>query len=187
MADPVTCVDAVLSALGAHLKANMPSLQQVLLDFPDAGTVLKMPSLTIFSGASPAFMPLDPYPLEQGDTVNHRALVKRVVGEYDLNLQLDLWCPNKLTRSKLWEEFFKAFNPEVSPMGLSLQLMDYHEIWCRYDLTGYDLGDSEESSQSGQWRARINVLANTRAVIEKTEFVIETIENTLETPDNIDA
>jgi hypothetical protein len=177
-------VKSILEALGKSLKAAMPSLQAVGYEFPAPNVGLKYPSLTILAG-NPVFTPLDPYLLEQSDTEGHKASVARVVGSYDLTLQLDLWCRDKVERANLWEEFFAAINPEITPMGLSLQLDGYYGIWCRYDLTGYALDDSEVSSQRGEWRARINVLANTRAVLEKTEFVIDTIENNLTTPDTI--
>jgi hypothetical protein len=101
----VTAVKALMEALGKHLKANMPSLQAVDYEFPAASVSLKYPCLTIIAG-NPEFTPLDPYLQLQGVTEQHKANVKRVVGSLDLNLQLDLWCRDKVERFNLWEEFF---------------------------------------------------------------------------------
>jgi hypothetical protein len=129
-----TAVKAIIEALGAHLKANMPSLAQVLFDFPGANLALKYPSLTIISG-NPDFQPLDPYLLSQGATARHKASVKRVVGELDLSMQLDLWCRDKVERYNLWEEFFQAFNPEITPMGLEPSALEIsrHLVPVRFD------------------------------------------------------
>jgi hypothetical protein len=180
-----SCVQAVIEALGVHLKAGMPSLEQVLYEFPAANLLLKYPSLSITIG-EPQFMATDPYLLSSGDIVNNKALVKRIVGQYDFQLQLDLWCRSKPERFKMYEEFFSAFNAEIIPMGLSLQLSKYHGVWCRYDMIGYIPVEDEAASQRGEWRARINLLANTRAVREKSEFIIDTIENNLTTPNTIE-
>lgn len=179
-----SCVQAVIEALAAHLKAGMPGLTGVLTEFPAANMELKYPSISITIG-EPEFVPTDPYLLSQGAAVQNKALVKRIVGQYNFQLQLDLWCRSKPERFKVYEEFFAAFNEEISPMGLSLQLSKYHGVWCRYDMIGYVPIEDEAAAQRGEWRAKINLLANTRAVIEKTEFMIETIENNLTTPDNI--
>lgn len=180
-----TAVKALIEALGVYLKANMPSLEKVIYEFPAPNVTLKYPCLSILV-VKPDYMPLTPYFLSSEDQgVPHQKLIKRVVGEWDVRLQLDLWCGDKIERFNMWEEFFQAFNPDINPMGLSLQLDAYHGIWCRYDLTGYDTEDAEVASQRGEWRARINILSNTRAVLERTEYVIDTIENNLTTPDNI--
>lgn len=184
MSNP-SCVKAVLESLGTYLKANMPSLSQVIYEFPAANVQLRYPSFSIIAG-NPKFTPLSPFKLSQGETEEHQASVKWIVGAYDLNLQLDLWCRDKVERFSVYEEFFQAFNKDIVPMGLSLSLTNYHNVWCRYELNGYDLADSEMASQRAEWRARINVMANTRAVIQKTEFIIENTEINLTTPDKIE-
>lgn len=178
---------AVIEALGTHLKTSIPALEQVIYDFPAANIQLKYPSLSIISG-NPQFLPeCGPYILDQDDTgTNHKAKVRRVVGTYEFNLQLDFWCRDKVERNKIYDAFFQAFNPEVDPMGLNLQLSRYHDIWCRFDQTGYRYEDSEISSQRGEWRVIVTLLAQCRAVLEKEEFIIETIENNLTTPDTIE-
>jgi hypothetical protein len=165
----------------------MPSLSQVVYDFPAANVPLSMPSLSLFASA-PEYTPLDPYPLSSSEVDDEptQRVLKYVVGMYDVPLQLDLWCRDKVERSNLLEEFMDAINPIIIPGGVSLQLTGYHGVWCRYDLTGFQQDDGEASSQRGEWRVRINVLANTRAVKSRTEFVMKEFETNLETPDTIE-
>jgi len=186
MADHVT--KAVIEALGAHLKEQIRSLNQVIYDFPAPNLSLKYPSLSIISG-NPTFTPeANAYILEQGDTdpSSKKANIVKIVGTYDFKLQLDFWCRDKQERFKIYDEFFMAFHQEVEPMGLSLKLSKYHDVWCRFDQTGYEYEDSDISSQRAEWRVIINLTAQCRAALEKSEFIMETIENNLTTPQTID-
>lgn len=180
-----TAVKAMIEALGVHLRANMPSLAQVIYDFPAPNVKLLYPSVSLIS-PNPLFTPTDPYILEQGSIVRNKATVAYVVGTWETSLQIDLWARDKVERSNLLEEFFLAINPEIKPMGLSLQLSKYHDIWARFDMTGNSLEDSEVSSQRAEWRAKINVLANTRAILEKSEYVMSEFTTTLTLPNVID-
>jgi hypothetical protein len=177
-------VKSVLENLGKYLKSSIPAIVQVTYEWPAPNVQLKYPSLSIISG-DPQFTPGMVRELSRGTISGHKSNVKSIIGEYDFNLQLDFWCRDKVERSTLYEEFFWSFNPDSSAGGLSLQMADYHGIWCRYDLTGYKLSDAESSSQRAEWRLMINILANTSAVREKAEFVMETIENDLNFPDTI--
>jgi hypothetical protein len=179
---------ALMEALGTYLKGEIRSLKQVLYDFPAPNVVLQYPSLSIISG-NPEFAPeSNPYILEQGEmnAATKKADVDRVVGTYEFKLQLDFWCRDKVERFKIYDEFFKAFHREVDPMGLNLQLSKYYDVWCRYDQIGYQNEDSEISSQRAEWRVIINVLAQCKAVLGKSEFIMETIVNTLTTPNTIE-
>lgn len=180
----VSCVKSIIENLGAYLLENMEDLNQVLYEFPAANVNLKYPSLSIVPG-NPQFTPTAPYLLSQGPVVDHQTTIKTIMGSYDLNLQLDLWTRDKIERFKLQEQFFAAFNPNPSCAGLSLQMADYHNLWCRYDYNGYNQSDGEPGAQRAEWRQSILIVANTRAVVEQTIEAIETIENSLSLPDNI--
>ena len=179
---------AVLEGLGVYLKNQIRSLEQVIYDFPAPNIQLKYPSLSIISG-DPEFAPeANPYILTAGDMDERskKAKIHRVVGTYEFKLQLDFWCRDKFERYRIYDEFFKAFNPNVDPMGLNIQLTDYHDVWCRYDQTGYRYQDSEISSQRSEWRVIVLLQAQCRAVLEKTEFIMETLEQTFTTPNTIE-
>jgi hypothetical protein len=164
----------------------MPSVREVLEDFPEASAELLVPAVSVFS-RSPVFVPeLSPYVVATSAVTNNRSTVKKVVGAWDFKLQVDIWCGYKEERFTLFNEFFAAMTNQVTPNGVSLQLGSYHDTWARYDMEGHAFEDSEMGSQRGEWRVRIDVSAHCRAILEREEFIIQTIETNLETPNNIE-
>jgi hypothetical protein len=113
-----------------------------------------------------------PQQLSQGTTLNHKAVAKYEVGSYDFSLQIDIWCGSKEERFRIYDDFFKAINRDVEVMGLSLQLKTYHNIYARYDLTGFNFDDGEQTSQLAEWRAILSVSANCKAILDKTQPII---------------
>ena len=177
--------DEVIKVLGVHIKSKMPILNQVLFDWPPANAKLKYPALTIFTG-SPTYLPMQAYITSKTDPdVDNKILTTNVVGQYEWNLQLDFWTRNKEERHEIYESFFRAFNSDFvdsisDDLGLSLQLINYHNIFCRYDQVNYDFPDSEESAQRREWRIKVDVLANTKAILIREQFAIIENQVTLE-------
>lgn len=186
----LTPLKSIVRELGDYLKAEMPSLADVLEDFPSANEEMQLPALSIFSGQPKYASELAPYLFTAIPTadVNHKAPVKLVVGQYDFEMQIDIWCGTKEERFKLYDEFFAAINKLQIPMGLSLVLVDYHNTVARYDISGHRFDDSEAGSQRAEWRVKVDLLATCKAIMERDEFIItEPIENNLETTNtNID-
>lgn len=178
---------AVIEALGTYLKSQIRSLQQVVYEFPAPNITLKYPSLSITTGEPSFAAEANPYIHEQGEmnAATKKATVSRVVGTYEFKLQLDFWCRDKVERYKIYDEFFKAFHAEIDPMGLNIQLEKYFNVWCRYDQIGFHYEDSEIASQRSEWRVVVTLLAQCRAVLERSDFIMETIVNTLTTPNTI--
>lgn len=180
---------ALIKGLITHLKANMPSLQDAYDDFPNPNQKLKFPCLSIFAKA-PDFKPLMPYVVFKGAVIPSgpdmgKLPVRKVMGSFELKLQIDLWADSKPKRALIETELMNAFAKNTSVAGISLQLADYFDQWVRYDIDGFDYPDSGEQSQRSEWRTLITVLASCKYIVETNEFVIETIENNLETPDSI--
>jgi hypothetical protein len=174
---------AIIGALAAHLKANVPALAAVYDDFPGPSQKLKYPCASIFTG-QPKFEPLMPYVIAKGTSADadNRYLVRRCVGHYIFNLQLDVWCESKFDRHKMHELIFAGFNSDQKVMGLSKQLGDYFNEYARFSMTGFNFTDSEEASQRSEWRVKFDIVADCKAILETYEHLIETIENNLETP-----
>lgn len=176
-------VDSLVKALATRL-ATISGLT-VLKEWPAANQKLVLPSVTITQG-EPKFRALDPYLLSiTNPNVAHEVTSVKIVGEYDLVIQLDLWARNKVERAQYFELLFAKLNPDITPMGLSLQMSDYSNLWARYDLDSHQFVDDEATAQRQEWRCKLSLLANTRAVLSKTEFAIITIENNVTTPDTI--
>ena len=145
----------------------MPTLENVNYEFPSANIPLVFPSITITYQGDVSYMPqLNPSVYSSGAIADHKADTLYIVGQYDGSLQLDMWCKNKEQRNDMYQEFYKAFNPNFpSRMNLSLNLTDYYNIKCNYDLTSFSKEDSEVSSQTREWRTRISVLVNCNALL----------------------
>lgn len=180
---------ALLKGLITHLKANMPSLAEAYDDFPNPNQKLKYPCLSIFAKA-PEYQPMMPYVVGKGSVIvggpdDGKVPVRKVMGAFEYKLQIDLWADSKPARAKIESELLGAFSKDPSVAGISLQLADYFNEWVRFDITSFDYPDSGEASQRSEWRTLITVLASCKHIAETNAFVIETIENNLETPDSI--
>jgi hypothetical protein len=180
MAKQIDTITALVYELAEYLKTALPELEDVKTEFPTANDELNYPCITITAG-NPGYVPLDPYLFEQGETLNHRTLAKYVIGEYDATLQLDLWTGSKPERAALRERLNLALNPRAHEgfTGLGLMLKQYHNSWANLSSDGVGIADAEASSQRGEWRATINVLANCRAISVADQPVIETTEVTV--------
>jgi len=170
----------VLKHLADHLKKEMPELRQILLDFPEANKSLVYPSVSLFVQA-PEYTPeMNPYlhnfvDISQPMAPKHK--VRYVSGEYDWKIQADIWCQYKEERHRLYDQFYKAFNSQFPTLGLTLEMKDYFEVLCRYDMIGFNYGDDGElSSQTKEWRVKIDIIGHCKAIIERTESIIETTE-----------
>lgn len=175
----------------AHLVANMPSIEKAYDDFPNPEQELEYPCLSVFM-RTPDYEPCMPYVIYKGAKIfsgpdENKVPVRKVVGSYEFALQIDLWCQSKPQRHEIYEEFFRAFHKDHYVAGISLQLDGYYNEWARFDLDGIEFVDSEQGSQRNEWRVLINVKANCKAITAQNEFIIETIENNLETPDDIES
>lgn len=181
--------DAVGKNLGAFLKANMPSLNGVQYEFPAPNQPLQYPSVSIFQ-QSPSFQPMANWVLFKGSVIASgpdagKYPVKRIIGQFNFQIQLDFWTRSKPERNKIFEEFLAAFHKDrVS--GVSLQMADYHNIWIHHSLDAFTLETSDMESTKNEWRSKVNLVANCYAVAEANEYLMETIENKIELPPAIE-
>jgi hypothetical protein len=159
--------------IGKFLKENMPSLRAVYNEWPSNNVSLETPSISILT-TDPGFQPdIVPYIHEKGPIEGARYEVLYVYGEYNASLQLDLWCKNKEERYRLLDEFKKAMLAQWPERSILLNLENYHNILCRYDFEEYNFNtDNEESSQTNEWRVRIDMLAHCKAIHTQEEFAI---------------
>lgn len=184
---------SVVKYLSSYLKVECPSLKNAYENFPNPSQVLEYPSLTIINAGKSVFTPYgDQYVIYKGDVIDSgedigKFPVRRVVGNHVFNFQLDFWCSSKPERHAIFKEFFNAFNKDTNAMGLSLQMEDYYNTFAHYSITDLDTSDSEDQSQRSEWRIKIGLVVDCMAVIERNELLIQTIENTLETPNVIPA
>lgn len=178
MAKVTSPTKEVLNRLAEYLKTQM-ALAQVHLEWPTGNVELKYPALSIFPGKvdfTP--QPASEHTVTPGSGV--RGEVLWYVGDFDFRLQLDLWCGSKEARAQLYESLFQAFHSMLPISGLSLSLTEYHDIFCRYTLTGHEMMDGEEQAQRKEWRLKADVLAHCEAVVRRTENLIKSGEVTFD-------
>lgn len=173
MAESVT--KEVAKRLALYLKTATPEIKNVLEYFPEPNEKLVYPCISLTVG-KPAFRALSPYEKEKTTPSANKSDVQYVVGIYDIIVQLDIWSRNKEERDDLYETVFNALNPNIVPMGLSLQLKDYYNQWCRYDISNYEFIESEEQSQRGEFRVKFDLLTTCKAIRFGKQYVMATIE-----------
>jgi hypothetical protein len=190
LTDSPNAIGAVTKALKAFLETDgvMPDLEQALVGWPAPNQKLAYPSVTIFP-KKPIFSPLAPYIVSRGtpDPTTHIAQVTKVIGMYDFSMQLDLWAAYRPQRDGLVEQLIGAFNQNPDVPGISFRLADYFNEPVHLTIQAVEYVDSNESVARNEWRALVTVLANMRLLRSETAYLIEEIENTLETPNELDA
>lgn len=178
--------EAVIKALTAYLKTAMPSLQSVTDDWPNPSQNLKFPSITIMTGDY-QFTQQQNYVIWKSSTAedDDTFRVRKVNGSYDMTLKAHLWADSKPRRHDLYELFMAAMNPDFTVSGLRLQIANYFNEWATFDVSNNTYVDNEESAQRSERKVIVDILVNIRSVVETTNYLMEQIENTLETPASI--
>lgn len=176
----------VLTALADYLRAEMPSVQQVLTEWPPANVQLDMPSLTITTANEAKLTPVTPNLRSIGTPAQNAALNQYIVGDYELTIQIDLWARNKPERQRIQQEFFNAIFKPVDPPGLHLVLTDYFDVICTYWPEGYRNIGNEASAQRQEWRSTFDMSVMAAAIRDRTDYIISTPAIILETPDEIE-
>jgi len=174
--------EVVTSTLTDWIDEHSDNIRQTIIGFPEANLRLKMPSVSVFA-PRPEFKPSsNPYlinTVQDEDISNSKANVLWVVGDYDFNLQLDLWCGSKEELDDLFAELFEVLNPNVKP-GVSLPMEDYFGGICEYIYTGHTRDNGEQASQRDEWRMTFTILATCKAIRSRKEFIIESTEIIIE-------
>lgn len=179
--------EAVIKIIVSHLKSKMTSVKAFSEDWPNPSQNLLLPSVTILTG-EPQFTQMENYVISKGTVKDAKTGKYPVVvckGQYEMRLKAHLWADSKPARQKLYEEFFNAMNPDFRVSGLRLQMAEYFNEWATFDIEKHTFLDNEESAQRSERRVVVDILVNVRAVVEQADYLIEQIENTIETPDSI--
>ena len=169
--------DDVKLSLRKYFEANVRPLRQVLDGFPSSNQRLRTPSVTIYSSRT-EFMPMiSPMVLKKGVVKDSKAQALWYVGDYDIDLKLDLWCGNKEELDDVYLEVFNALNPKISTMGLELSLPNYYNIRASYLYMGHtEESNNEQDSRMDNWRYTLDVLTTCNAIRTRQEYIIENIE-----------
>lgn len=169
----------IIAELSAYLLAEMASItsaDQIVEEWPESNDEMaEYPVISIMTPGAPNY---EPYmgvnkPFESAENDPGKTYdYKYAVGQYDFELQIDIWTDYKEKRHLIYQEFFAAFHKKLADQGhsgVNLTLTNYHGAPVNYQMVGYNYGDSEEASQRKEWRVKIDVIANCEAVIETTQ------------------
>ena len=180
--------EAVTKTLANHLDASVERLRQTIIGFPSHSKRLRMPSVSI-SAPAPQFTPkMNPHKRTAIDTdaiEDHKTDVEWIIGDYDFKLQLDLWCGSKEELDDLFDDLFNALNPEIDPMGVRLNMEEYHGLICDYIYVTHTRANSSQSSTKDEWRITLSVMATCNALRVRSEYVIDKTEVYVEAATNI--
>jgi len=162
----------IAERLSRHLD-GLVDLADIVEEWPEANRKLRLPALSIIAG-DPDYQPFSPFYHDKETVQNHAAVVKYIVGQYNWEMKLELWCKSKEMRHDLTEQMHQAFHSQLSSGigNINLVLEKYHGIYASYLYGGYRFGDSEEASQRKEWRVTFPVLANCFAVSTDKQYII---------------
>lgn len=178
----------IAEALATKLATDIPSFVNVYPDWPEQNQQLVYPCASIFTG-EPQYARCPPYLKTQGTTnvMTNTASNIYVVGQFDFNLQLDIWARYKVERDSLYQLVFNVIEP-VTPRGFNLQLSSYYNEWVTFTQTSFKFLDDPDSVALKQWRVLVNLKATCRAINTTTDYIItQDPVLILETPDSIPA
>lgn len=169
--------EIIPKVLGTYLLEAVDALEEFYDEFPNHNQRIDMPSVSIFAKA-PEFKPMaTPYRLNPvTDITNSKSDILWVVGDYDFDLQLDLWAGSKEELDDVFDALFNALNPSIRPMGLTLPMEEYYGILCSYLYTGHNREASSITAQTDEWRITFNILVTCQAIRNSKEFIIEQTE-----------
>jgi len=177
---------AVIKALSAYLKTAIPSVTSITDEWPNPSQNLVFPCITVLLG-EPNFVQAMNYVVWK-DTVpqvDGKFKLRKVNGTYDFVLKAHLWADSKPKRHELYDLFMKAMNPDFTVSGLRLKMTDYFDEYATFDLSKTAFIDSGDAVQRSERRMIVDILVNCRSIVETTNYLIEQIENNLETPASI--
>lgn len=178
---------ALQKTISKYLADTISDLKVVYEDWPNPSELLKYPSAAITLG-NPQFTSTSPYVFKRGDEPDEdgKFSVARVVGSYEIRLQIDVWCASKPQRRDLYEKLFSAINPNASQPGLNLPLNDYYGAYAHLHLEGFSFPDGDEQVQRKEYRILGSVVCTALHIVETMENLMQTIENTTEIAEDIE-
>lgn len=173
----------LLISLANYLKTELDI--PVHAGWPDPKVELELPSISIIPAGNYNYthqMPVQHKLITNPDSTTTEVTE---VGFHDGRIQLDIWAEYPAQRDDIFQKLNKALNKAFydseGPMGLSLELEDYHNAIARVDQVGYSNLDSGDNAQRAEWRTKVDCLVNFPELVEKTVSTIKELTVEMET------
>jgi len=167
--------EVVTTALADWIEDNSKSIRQTLIDFPEPNFRLEMPSISVIAPRMEFEPRNNPYlqnPVNPDEIKDSQAQVNWIIGDYEMSLQLDLWCGNKEELDDVFSELFEILNPGIKP-GVNIKMPQYFNAICSFLYVSHDRNNEERESTQDEWRITLNVLATCKAIRSRKQFIIE--------------
>ena len=177
---------AAVKALASSLDTAVSDFAAVITEWPLVNQELSLPAITIINQPSRLTKKPATY-ISVGSVTSNSASVLYDVGDFDLEIQIDIWAAYKIQRSRLYDAVFDVLNGNIVKNCYALQLSDYHNQWATFAQIGHEFFNNSEAGSRSEWRAMVRLEVTCTAVFEKTERII-TNEPTLvfSTPNEIE-
>ena len=155
-------------------------------EWPNHNETMALPALSINCTNARFKRSSNPEQLTQGSVVDNIATSTYFIGDYDLNVQLDIWARYKPERATLYRELFDLLQAPLDGSGLIISLPNYFSQKVALTEVGHRLPDSPELSSRQEWRATLEFEASVNAVVSRDEYIMtEVPEITFTTPNQI--
>ena len=144
---------------------EVEGINKVFVEFPGPNLDLLPPSISLIT-ANSKLMPRMPIavsssPLNPDDNDNLNVIYS--VGDYEIDIQMDIWTEYKAQREEVYNQIRKLFDSQIKDdlsYGLKLLIPEYFNSWASYDLGDYSYPDNETMALKGEWRLKVPVIAN---------------------------
>lgn len=141
-------------------------VKKVYQEWPRANERLEIPSISIVTAGQPRITPEITTVIDENLNDTDKTLL--LLGEYDLDLQLDFWGSYKKQREDFYDKISDIFTSQLwsdGAQGLSLKLKDYpikgySEGFARFELESYNYLDGPDMTSKSEWRISLGIMAH---------------------------
>lgn len=151
-----------IDRLGQELE-GIDGIEQVLREWPTPNTALKTPSISLSTASATIHGRLPTVVSAMPSDVQEQVNSLFIVGEYELQIQLDIWTEYAPQREEFYGKVSDLFYSQIVDgrgSGLKLALPNYHGAFVQYDLNAYRYLDNPEMAIKGEWRISCDVSAS---------------------------
>jgi len=167
----------LLKALGEDILIKIPEIKKFHNQWPSGQEALDMPCISLVTVGKPIITKRFPTRISETALEGNKVVSRYITGQWEHNIQLDLWCEYKETREKLLMQivdyFDSQFKESAGPQGLRLVIPEYFDSIASYILTGYTNLDSEDSSKLSEFRVKFDIIADSPKITEREEYLMK--------------
>jgi len=165
--------EIIVKSIGEYLLSEVTDLNEYVDGFPEANQDIDYPSISLIVLSSKFEKEKNPREITRGSEVGNEASIKYQIGQWEIQVQLDLWASYKAQRSDIGIKIYEALNKNGEAGNLALQLTDYHNEYANITFTGMNDQNDEAGSHEKEWRRRYDIIVDVAEILEKTEGIMK--------------